>query len=107
MRIGVIGCGNVAVRGHLPAMAATEGIEVVAVADPTPANLADAADVAGLGPDRQHADWCDLVARNDLDAVVIATPQRFRPVIAIAAADAGLHLMLEKPLSLTPADAWA
>ncbi len=107
MRIGVIGCGNVAVSGHLPAMAATEGIEVVAVADPTLGNLAAAADVAGLGLAGQHADWRDLVARNDLDAVVIATPQKFRPEIAIAAANAGSHLMLEKPLSLAPADAWA
>jgi predicted dehydrogenase len=46
MRIGVIGCGNVAVRGHLPAIAATDGMEVVAVADPTPERLAAAAAAA-------------------------------------------------------------
>jgi predicted dehydrogenase len=46
MRIGVIGCGNVAVRVHLPAIAATEGMDVVAVADPTPERLAEAAEAA-------------------------------------------------------------
>ncbi|HEU0115386.1 MAG TPA: Gfo/Idh/MocA family oxidoreductase [Thermomicrobiales bacterium] len=107
MRIGVIGCGNVAVRGHLPAIAATDGMEVVAVADPTPERLAAAADAAELGPAGQHADWRDLLARDDLDAVVVATPQRMRPDIAIAAAESGRHLLLEKPLALTPAAAWA
>ncbi|HEU5430171.1 MAG TPA: Gfo/Idh/MocA family oxidoreductase [Thermomicrobiales bacterium] len=107
MRIGVIGCGNVAVRGHLPAIAATDGLEVVAVADPTPERLAAAADAAVLGPGGRHADWRDLLARDDLDAVVVATPQRIRPEIAIAAAASGRHLLLEKPLALTPAAAWA
>jgi predicted dehydrogenase len=107
MRIGVIGCGNVAVRGHLPAIAAIEGLDVVAVADPTPERLAPAAEAAGLGPAGQHANWRDLLARDDLDAVVVATPQRMRPEIAIAAAESSRHLFLEKPLALTPADAWA
>lgn len=105
VRIGLIGCGNVGVRVHLPALGATAGIEVGAAADPTPERLAAAAEAARLAPADLHADWRDLLARPDVDAVVVATPQRFRPEIAVAAAEAGKHLLCEKPLALAPAEA--
>ena len=50
-------------------------------------------------------DWRALIARPDVDAVVVATPQRVRPEIAIAAAETGKHLLCEKPLAIAPADA--
>jgi predicted dehydrogenase len=102
MRIGLIGCGNIGVNAHLPAVQATEGMAIVAAADPTPERLQAA---AGLAPDALHADWRELLARDDVDAVIVATPQRFRPEIVIAAARAGKHILAEKPLALTPAAA--
>jgi predicted dehydrogenase len=105
MHIGLIGAGNVGVNAHIPAIRATDGMELVAVADPTPARLQAAADAAGLGSDALHADWHELLGREDTDAVVVATPQRFRPEIVIAAAKAGKHILAEKPLALTPAAA--
>jgi predicted dehydrogenase len=107
MRIGLIGCGNVGVNAHIPAMHATEGMTIVAAADPTPERLQAAAAAAGLAPADLHADWRDLLAREDVEAVIVATPQRFRPEIVIAAAAAGKHVLAEKPLALTPADAQA
>ena len=107
MRIGLIGAGNVGVNAHVPAIRANDGMELVSVADPTPERLQAAADAAGLQPDALHADWRDLLARADVEAVVVATPQRFRPQIVIAAAEAGKHILAEKPLALTPADAQA
>jgi predicted dehydrogenase len=107
MRIGLIGAGNVGVSSHIPAVRANEGMTIVAAADPTPDRLQAAADAAGLGPDDLHADWRELLARDDVDAVIVATPQRFRPEIVIAAARAGKHILAEKPLALTPADAQA
>lgn len=107
MRIGLIGAGNVGVNAHIPAIGANDGMELVSVADPTPERLQAAADAAGLQPDALHADWRDLLARPDVEAVVVATPQRFRPQIVIAAAEAGKHILAEKPLALTPADAQA
>src|SRR5687768_10009277 len=100
MRVGLIGCGNVGLGHHLPALLGVEGIEVAAVADPTPERLEAARAAAGLGAADAHLDWRELVARADVDAVVVATPQRFRPEIAIAAARAGKHLLCEKPLAL-------
>ena len=107
MRIGLIGAGNVGVNAHIPAVRANEGMMIVAVADPTPERLQTAADAAGLGPDDLYVDWRHLLAREDVDAVIVATPQRFRPEIVIAAAKAGKHTLAEKPLALTPADARA
>ena len=107
MRIGLIGAGNVGVNSHIPAIRANEGMAIVAVADPTPERLRAAADAAGLGEADLHADWRDLLAREDVEAVVVATPQRFRPAIVIAAANAGKNILAEKPLALTPADAQA
>src|SRR5215212_4194438 len=107
MRIGLIGCGNVGVSAHIPAVQANEGMTIVGAADPTPERLQTAAAAAGLGPDNLHADWRELLARDDVEAVIVATPQRFRPEIVIAAATAGKHVLAEKPLALTPADAQA
>ena len=107
MRVGLIGCGNVGVGHHLPALLTVEGVAVVAVADPTPERLEAARVAAGLDEAAAHRDWRELVARPDVEAVVVATPQRFRPEIAIAAARAGKHLLCEKPLALSPAEARA
>jgi predicted dehydrogenase len=107
MRIGLIGCGNVGVNAHIPAVQANEGMTIVAAADPTPERLQVAAAAAGLEPGDLHADWQDLLVRDDVDAVIVSTPQRFRPEVVIAAATAGKHVLAEKPLALTPAEAQA
>ena len=107
MRVGIIGCGNITLRRHLPAFAAVDGVEVRALADPTPERLQVAREAAGLTDADCFLDWRGLLARSDIDAVVVATPQKVRPEIAVAAAEAGKHLLCEKPLALTPAKAHA
>ena len=107
MRIGLIGCGNIGVNAHIPGVKANDGMVIVAAADPTPERLAAAGEAAELSDGDLYADWRDLLARDDIDAVIVATPQRFRPEIVIAAAQAGKHILAEKPLALTPADAQA
>lgn len=107
MRIGLIGCGNIGVNAHIPGVKANAGMEVVAAADPTPERLAAAGEAADLKAEDLYPDWHDLLAREDIDAVIVATPQRFRPEIVIAAAKAGKHILAEKPLALTPAAAQA
>jgi predicted dehydrogenase len=107
MRIGLIGAGNIGVNAHIPAVNANEGMAIVAVADPTPERLQMAAEAAGLSPQELFTDWRDLLVRDDIDAVIVATPQRYRPQIVISAANAGKQILAEKPLALTPADAQA
>jgi predicted dehydrogenase len=105
--VGVIGCGNIAM-GHLEGWAAhPAGFVPVAVADPTPERLELGRATAGLGPSDAHADYRDLIARDDVGVVDVCVPPHVRREIVIAAARAGKHILSEKPLATVPADAAA
>lgn len=106
--VGVIGCGNVATRFHLPAYAQRpDRVRVVALADPSAERLAEAGTVAGLTADQLHADHRRLLERADVDFVDICAPQQFHAAIAAEAAAAGKHILCEKPITTVPADAQA
>ncbi len=104
--VGVIGCGNISLRFHLPACLAEPRIRVVAAADPTPARLEAFRSAAGLDPADCSPDPERVLARPDVAAVLVATPPRFRPPLVLAALAAGKHVLSEKPIALTPADGW-
>lgn len=103
VRIGVVGCGSIACRQHLPALLKLAGASVVAVADPDPHSRERARRLApGAGA---HADAEELLGRADVDAVVVASPPASHAELARATAAAGKHLYLEKPLATSDADA--
>ena len=58
---------------------------------------------ARRGAKRWHADWRDLLRDDDVDAVYVATPVNLHAEQAVAAAEAGKHVLREKPMALTPA----
>jgi len=66
LRLGVIGCGNISLRYHLPACLAEPGIRVVAAADPTPARLEAFRSAAGLDPADCSSDPAAVLARDDV-----------------------------------------
>lgn len=107
MRLGIIGCGKIAVGVHLRACQEVPGVAVVAAADPTPERLELFRQAAGLDARDVAADYRALLERPDVDAVIVATPPAFRPPIVLDALAAGKHVLSEKPLALAPADAWA
>jgi len=94
--IGVGGRGS----GVLRSMTRHAGVQAVAACDVQEGRLAPFKQ-AGLGV---HRDFRELLARGDLDAVVIATPSQWKPLHTIAAARAGLDVFCEKPMSLTVRD---
>jgi predicted dehydrogenase len=106
MRLGVVGCGNISLNHHLPACQAEPGVDIVAAADATPARLAMFGKRAGLEASACFADASGVLARPDVDAVIVATPPRYRPSIVLAALAAGKHVLSEKPIALSPAAAW-
>src|SRR5438105_1278787 len=106
MRLGVIGCGNISLNHHLPASKAEPGVEIVSAADATVARLALFAQTAGLDASACFADAAGVLARPDVDAVLVATPPRYRPAIVLAALAAGKHVLSEKPIALSPAEGW-
>jgi predicted dehydrogenase len=108
LRVGIIGCGNISTRLHLPAWLAHPGIgRVVALADPVPPALEAARATAGLPAGQVHSDPFELIARSDVDAVDICAPQHLHRDLLVVAATAGKHILCEKPLAAIPADAAA
>jgi predicted dehydrogenase len=77
-----------------------KGVKVIAACDVDKLHLDEAA--ASFGPDcRKYADFRELLAQKDIDAVVIGTPDHWHSYIAIAAMKAGKDVYCEKPLTLT------
>ena len=106
LRVGLVGCGNVALSDHLPAyLALPDRVQVVAVADPTSSRRELGRAQAGLAHADAHEDAESLLARDDLDIVDLCTPQHIRRDLAVQALESGRHVLSEKPLATTPADA--
>jgi myo-inositol 2-dehydrogenase/D-chiro-inositol 1-dehydrogenase len=100
--VGLIGCGGIATVVHLPILRSTRGVKLVAVCDPAPRARDRAARIArvAVGVD---AAW--LLERADVDAVVVCAPSAEHTAIAVAAARAGRHFYLEKPIATAREDA--
>jgi hypothetical protein len=104
VRVGVLGGGLIAQTIHLPTLLRlADRFELVAVADPS-ATVREALSGRHRGL-RAHADWRELIASEGLDAVVVGTPNGTHAEIVLAALDAGLHVLVEKPLCIDVADA--
>ncbi|MCY3864022.1 MAG: Gfo/Idh/MocA family oxidoreductase [Chloroflexi bacterium] len=103
LKVGLIGCGNVVQYGHRPALMSLPDLELVALADITPARRAIGQAWFGLSDDKLYEDYRALLAIDEIDAVVIAVPQKHRPQIALEAFAAGKHVLSEKPISNVPA----
>ena len=102
LRVGLIGAGLVGQAEHAFYLWEERGrFNFAAIADASPSVRANVA--ARYGVPDAHADMKGLLASR-LDAVVIAAPDAFHPELAIAALDAGLHVLCEKPLALTVED---
>jgi predicted dehydrogenase len=105
MRLGLIGCGWIVERGHAPALQRAEGVEVVATADPAGDRALRLGHLFRLGPDACYTDYRALLERPDVEAVTVATPPATHREIVTLAAEAGKHVLCEKPLATTLADA--
>lgn len=98
LRVGVVGTGVITQVMHLPYLVElAEQFEVAAVCDIVPGNAAVCADRYRIPA--AFIDWRDLL-RHPLDAVLVATSGSHAP-IAVAAAQAGLHVFTEKPMCLS------
>ena len=103
-RLGIIGAGAMG-QIHLQYFSKLPEVELAAVADSNPARLAAAQ--ASYGVSAGYADGVRLIAEADLDGVVIAAPNSVHAPLAIAALQAGRHVLLEKPMATTAAEAKA
>ena len=103
LRLGVIGTGSIATGAHLPAIAALPDlVELVAVADIRTEIAGTVGEATGAAV---HADYRELLARDDIDAVDICTPEFLHAQQVVAAAEAGKHVLCEKPIAASLSDA--
>jgi predicted dehydrogenase len=98
MRWGLIGAGDIVRKRVGEALRVGRGCELVAVARANGALVDQFA--AEIGARRGHADWRSLVSDDDIDAVYVATPVHLHAPQTIAAAEAGKHVLCEKPMAM-------
>ncbi|MCX4957483.1 Gfo/Idh/MocA family protein [Streptomyces virginiae] len=100
VRIGVLGCADIARRRMLPAMAASADTVPAAVASRDPEKAEATARPFGARPVHGYE---ELLARDDIDAVYVPLPAALHERWAEEALRAGKHVLAEKPLTLDPA----
>src|SRR5437773_866253 len=105
LNFAIIGCGAITLQNHLPGLALCQDVKVVALCDADAACLERARQQTGVNVTSAY--WEEIVKRDDVHAVIIATPNVLHPPIAMAAAQNGKHILCEKPLALTYAGAKA
>lgn len=103
IRFGVIGAGSWAISSHLPNFAKHDDVEFVAVARHGQDALRRVKEKFGF--QTASEDYHDVLA-HDLDVVLVSSPSRLHCEHALAAMEAGAHVLLEKPVAIDPEQAW-
>jgi predicted dehydrogenase len=104
-KLGVVGTGWWATFNHIPTAQADGRAEIVAIADLEEERRAKVAEKFGIPS--HYGTIGEMVAEHELDGIIIATPHSAHTVVALPALAAGAHVMIEKPMATTAADARA
>jgi predicted dehydrogenase len=108
IRAGIIGLGEVAQVIHLPILESlADRFTLAAICDVSPTLLAAMGERYRIPHNARHLDFRDLVARDDVDVVFVINSTEYHAECAIAAMEAGKHVLIEKPMCVTIADAEA
>ena len=100
-RVGIIGCGGIATGKHMPSLAKVREAEMVAFCDIVRERAEDAKGKYGASDAAVYEDYRELLADPSIDVVHVCTPNDSHAEIAIAALEAGKHVMCEKPMAKT------
>jgi predicted dehydrogenase len=99
----IIGCGGVTLQNHLPGLAMCPDTKVVALCDTDAATLQRASEQTGIAT--KSLNYQDIIKRDDVHAVIIATPNFTHAPIVQTAIACGKHVLCEKPLAMNYAEA--
>ena len=99
IRIGVVGAGNISQSAHLPAYKSVENAEVVAIADINIERAKQAAEKFGIPA--YYGSVEELLEKENVDAIDVCTWNCGHAPVAIAAANAGKHIICEKPMTVS------
>jgi predicted dehydrogenase len=101
VKIGIIGCGGIARRRHIPEFAANPDVKIVGYFNPTTSRAVEMAEQYG---GQVYDSYEALLADQEIDAVAICTANSTHAPITIAALQAGKHVLCEKPMATSVAD---
>jgi len=98
MKVAIIGCGQIS-RVHISALQEIAGLEIGAVCDRDEWRAREVANLAGGA--KAYDDWATLLQQEHPDAVHILTPPKTHAALAIQAMQAGCHVLVEKPMTVS------
>jgi len=104
VKYGIIGCGAIGQRRHIPELATNPDAKVVALCDPVPGRASEVAQKFGGQPFTCHK---KMLSEANLDAVVVCGPNWLHAPQTLDAFKAGKHVLVEKPMACTRAEAKA
>ncbi len=105
LRVGIIGCGGIANGKHMPSLAKINEVEMVAFCDIIEEKAKTASDKYGKGDTVICTDYKKIVEDPTIDVVHVCTPNKEHADITIDCLKSGKHVMCEKPMAKTAADA--
>ena len=105
VNVGIIGCGGIAGGKHMPSLKKLPNVRMVAFCDIIPEKAEDAAKKFGTPDAKVYTDYKELLKDESIEVVHVLTPNREHADISIDALYAGKHVMCEKPMAKTAADA--
>lgn len=105
LKIGIIGCGGIANGKHMPSLAKQKNAKMVAFCDIIPERAKKAAADYGDAKSDVYEDYKELLKDKKIDVVHVCTPNSSHSEITVAALEAGKHVMCEKPMAKTAAEA--
>lgn len=105
VNIGIIGCGGIANGKHMPSLKKLPNVRMIAFCDILPERAEKAAKTYGTPDAKVYTDYKELLQDPAIEVVHVLTPNREHAQISIDALYAGKHVMCEKPMAKTAADA--
>ncbi len=105
VRVGIIGCGGIANGKHMPSLKKLANVEMVAFCDIIEERAEKAAKEYGVPGAKVYTDYKELIKDESIEVIHVCTPNREHAEISIASLHAGKHVMCEKPMAKTVAEA--
>ncbi|MCJ8011229.1 Gfo/Idh/MocA family oxidoreductase [Paenibacillus sp. KQZ6P-2] len=105
LKIGIIGCGGIANGKHMPSLAKQPKAEMVAFCDIIKERAEKAAEEFGVEGAKVYTDYLELLKDKSIDVIHVCTPNDSHSEISVASMEAGKHVMCEKPMAKTAAQA--
>ena len=105
VNVGIIGCGGIANGKHMPSLSKIPNVRMVAFCDIIREKAEKAAAEYGVEGAKVYTDYKELIANEEVEVVHVCTPNRSHSFITVDSLEAGKHVMCEKPMAKTYADA--